>query len=452
MQRYELHAEKQFRRSLRKYVAAGAPAMRGMSKEEYIRSCQSLWDRCKTDRVYKAKMFFEPLVDKQFAEQSDDIFCALVARSDPDGRLIDAPLGYHRSEEKGIYLSRVVIGSPYGVDAKRPAKSKIETYLFAYFDILGFKSTVKRENLEKVHRMYLRLIDEAVQTQRDQFSKKLALNSSGDLVPAIMFSPFEVAYASDSLILYVPYHPNFVEEFLRRSALLFCLALRAHVPLRGVITAGTGVFHAKTNVFLGPPLVEASSLEQELEWVGVAFGKSIDGLEGLPLPPDLIQLITPPTTTKGETLFAELVLDWPRVWRTTFSDSAIPYLAGMDEEAERDPSLEGTTRDRIQARYEHAAIFFEFSEMNQNWFIPKGWTMSTTDDVFKNPLEGADLSFLHRDPRYQLCFGGFSIGKHLESLKSWVASFNPVDIEVWDHNLNHALFRPSPNAMKRSRG
>jgi hypothetical protein len=151
-------------------------------------------------------------------------------------------------------------------------------------------------------------------------------------------------------------------------------------------------------------------------------------------------------------LFEELALDWPRVWRTTFSDSAIPSLAAMDEEAERDRSLTVTTRDRIQARYELAAIFYEFSEMKQNWFIPKGWTMSTVDDVFENPIEGANLSFLHRDPRYRYRFEGaaFSIRRHLQNLNSWVTSVSPVGIDVFGHNVNHVLFTPSPNAMKRN--
>jgi len=105
-----------------------------------------------------------------------------------------------------------------------------EHYLLAYFDILGFKSKLKREKLETVHMLYLRLIEEAVKPQQAEWSKNVALTSDGDLVPALMWAPIEVAYASDSLLLYVHYHPSFVEEFLRRSALLFCLALRAHVP------------------------------------------------------------------------------------------------------------------------------------------------------------------------------------------------------------------------------
>jgi hypothetical protein len=132
------------------------------------------------------------------------------------------------------------------------------------------------------------------------------------------------------------------------------------------------------------------------------------------------------------------------------SRSAIPYFAAMDGEVERDHSLEEATRNKIQARYEQAAIFFAFSEMRQNWFLPKGWTMVTPDDVFKNPIEGADLSFLYRDRRYEDCFGGFSMRRYLKSLKSWIASFDPVAPDVWKHNLNHALFRPSTNRWKRN--
>jgi hypothetical protein len=61
-----------------------------------------------------------------------------------------------------------------------------------------------------------------------------------------------------------PYHPRFIEEFFRRAALLFCVALRSGVPLRGAVTFGQGAFHAKTSVFVRAPLVEASGLEQGL--------------------------------------------------------------------------------------------------------------------------------------------------------------------------------------------
>jgi hypothetical protein len=398
-QRHERYAEKKFQDSLRRYVAAGVPGMRGMPVEKYTESCNALWNRCQTDAVYAAKLFVEPLVDTQFAEHSSDIFCVLIARSDPEGHLIDAPPGYRRSEELGIFLSKIVIGAPYGVNPRRPSKSKVETHLFAYFDILGFKSRLKREKIEHVHKAYLRLIEDAVKPQQSQWAKSVARSPGGHGVPGLMWIPIEAAYASDSLVLYVPYHPNFVEEFFRRAALLFCVALRSGVPPRGAVTFGQGAFHAKTSVFVGAPLVEASSLEQDLDWLGVVFGKSIQGLDwhgfpmgapegrAVPIPPHLVQTVSPPMKERGNELFGGLVLDWPRVWRQTFDDSAVPYLATLHDSVEQDESLKGPSRDAIQARYEHAAYFFEFSEMNQNWCIPRGWRMITPDDVVANPLE-----------------------------------------------------------------
>ncbi len=425
-----------------------------MSEEQYVAACTALWNRCRTDGVYTVKLFFEPLVDTQFAEHSDGIFCVLVARCDPEGRLIDAPPGYRRVEEPNIFLSKVTMGTPYGVAPRRPSKSKIETYLFAYFDILGFKSRLKREKIEDVHAAYLQLIDDAVKPQQDQWAKSVAHSPRGFGVPALMWIPIEAAYASDSLVLYVPYHPSFIEEFFRRAALLFCVALRSGVPLRGAITFGQGAFHAKTSVFVGAPLVEASGLEQDLDWLGVVCGKSIQELDwrglpmsapgpnAVPIPPHLVQIISPPMKDRGVELFGGIVLDWPRVWRQTFDDSATPYLAALFDGAERDESLMGAARDTVQARYEHAAYFFEFSEVNQNWCIPPGWRMITPDDVAANPLEGFDHSTLHRDPRYGIPYRRRSLRHNLEGLKGWTRSVSPVDpLSIWQEQLRKDLPR-----------
>jgi hypothetical protein len=437
--------EKNYKHALSRYVLAGAPAMRGLSKEQYIQKYQSLWERCNTDQVYKIKFIIEPLVDKSFAENSDDIYCVLVARADPNGELIDAPSGYHRSDEQGIFLSEIVIGTPHGVDTKRPKKPKVETYLFAYFDILGFKNKVKSEKLNILLDLYRKFLDEAVKPQQKTWSKSLARTSDGGSVPALMWTPIEAAYVSDSVILYVPYYPIYVEEFLRRSAMLFCLALRAKMPLRGVITAGEGVFHAKTNFFLGPPLIEAASLESELEWVGVAFGNSVTRLERLPIPPNLVQLLAPPTTEKGKLLATNLVLDWPRIWRATFSDSAITYLSQMDREAELDSKIDATIRNRIQDKYEHAAIFYEYSHMRENWDVPVGWTRRTVDDVFKDPSRGMNMTFLHETHLYEFDAKEFSIAKHLRIYRNNTANFRTFEPEGGNYGSTNAYFRPSPN-------
>ncbi len=177
-QRHERYAEKAFKESLRKYIKAGAPSMRRLSEEEYTDACWSLWNRCKTDNVYAIRIFIDPLIDTQFAEQSKDLFCVFVARCNPDGELIDAPPGYTRVEEDGIFLSKVVAGSP--VQAKKAAVgTNINVYLFAYFDILGFKQKLKTEGLERVRKSYLELIERAITPQKVKWSKRWNVSPFG---------------------------------------------------------------------------------------------------------------------------------------------------------------------------------------------------------------------------------------------------------------------------------
>jgi hypothetical protein len=340
-----------------------------MSEEEYSAACCSLWNRCKTDEVYAIRIFVDPLIDTQFAEHSRDLFCVLVARCNPDGELIDAPPGYNRIEEPGILLSQVVAGSPFQAKKVAPG-TKINIYLFAYFDVLGFKHKLKTEGLDRVRKSYLKLIEDAVTPQKAKWSKNITISAAGNIVPALMWAPIEAAFASDSIILYVPYDPQVIEEFLRRCALLFCSALRILVPLRGVITVGEGVFNLKRHVFIGSPLVEASSLEKELDWIGVVLGRSMQA--GIRIPPHLVQMFTPSMTSEGQRLFGGLALDWPRVWRRLFTDSALTYLAEMSS---------GNLPAEIRARYEHAAKFFEFSAAHQNWFIREGMEMITPEDL-----------------------------------------------------------------------
>ena len=259
MKRHERYAEKNFEESLLRYLAAGAHVLRGLSKQQYIDACRTLWHRTKTDDVYKMKLFVEPIVDTKLAMDFTDQFCILSARCDPDGNLIDARSGYERPPEPNVFLHMAVFGSPVGKSNHKPPSGP-NNYLLAYFDILGFKNYVRNNALKTVHDKYLELIDQAVGPQKASWIKSHAVSSRGELVPALMWMPTEVAYSSDSIILYVKYAPelSLIEELLFRAALLFCSAIRCGVPLRGVITHGEGVFDNKKSVYIGNPLIEAS--------------------------------------------------------------------------------------------------------------------------------------------------------------------------------------------------
>ncbi len=83
------------------------------------------------------------------------------------------------------------------------------------------------------------------------------------------------------------------------------------------------------------------------------------------MPPDAVFLYEPPLKEGGVALFSGLVLDWPRVWRESRTDAALPYLADLCL-SELPPEL--------KARYEAASTFWLHSEKNQDWCVPPGFT------------------------------------------------------------------------------
>lgn len=202
--------------------------------------------------------------------------------------------------------------------------------------------------------------------------KSKALNSEGQFVPALMWCPIEVSYASDSILISAPFSedsPGFIEEFFKRCALLFCASIRCGAPLRGAISVGPGVFDIKKRIFLGPPLVEASSLESKMDFIGVAIAKSMQKIAHIPVP--LVHISDPPLNAGGSDFFGGLVLDWPRIWRETFEDSAEKYLSEM--------CIDGLP-EQIRARYQYAIEFFHFSDANSDWFNPEGYEENRPDD------------------------------------------------------------------------
>jgi hypothetical protein len=214
---------------------------RGLTEAEYVAMARQVWSSCEKDSVYAIKLLFDPIVQPQFCEDAQtDIFCVLVARIGHSGELIDAPLGYKSPNYPGVRLSHVVAGSPTG--GHEPDSSQAQTYLLAYFDVLGFEALLAKVGLAEVHQRYLLLLDQALRPQSHERPWSRA-NSivRGQSVPALMCLPMHAAHFSDSLLLWVHYHPAHVEEFLKRCARVFCKALDLGVPIRGAIAVGEAV-------------------------------------------------------------------------------------------------------------------------------------------------------------------------------------------------------------------
>ena len=344
------------------YIGKGAASSRGMAEDAYVNAAREVWARCPSDPAYPLKLLVDSTVDRQFADECEkDLFCVLVGRVDSDGQLMGAPLGYVKPTDDGVLRSEIVIGTPHGARLEEPEEAAPEQYLLAYLDVLGFEALLASEGLAALLAKYKELLQIALLPQsKDRFARNNAI-IAGELRSAIMRIPAEAAYFSDSLLLWVPYHPQFVEEFLRRASKVFCAALRMGLPLRGSVAVGEAVLHSRSNLFLGNPLVEAARLETRMDWIGVALSSSFKNDElKVPIHPLVVRFFAPPLKPGGAELFSDLVLDWPRVWRESYSDSPIPYLETLCR-----PELPSA----IKARYMSAIEYAKESASDPEWYL-----------------------------------------------------------------------------------
>lgn len=357
------------------HLKKGAASRRGIRDVDYIRLARESWKSCTPDKVYEMKLLVDPLVQPELAAEAPEIlkhshrpFCTLIARIGPDGELIDAPAGYVRTPKEGEYLAHIAIGSPSGGVVPDPAEPA--EYLIAFFDVLGFEALLNRIGLDALIRRYETLLSVALAPNSE--SRPWSLSQTfvkGTLSPALMWLPIQTAYFSDSLLMWVPYHPGHVAEFLNRCSAVFCAALAQSLPVRGAISAGRAVLDKTKGVYLGQPLVEAVRLESKSNWIGVCLATSWKSKDlHIPVPPDTVFIYNAPLKDGGVALSSGLVLDWPRVWRESRQDSALPYITEL-----RLPDLS----EELKSRYDAASTFWLHSEQNQNWCVPPGCTRIT---------------------------------------------------------------------------
>jgi hypothetical protein len=312
--------DRQFAGFVKELLAKGAASRRGISDNEYNSLARSAWDRCARDQVYCVKLLLDPVVEPDLPadvpvslRQAQNPFCVLMARIGTDGELVDAPPGYSRPHEDGALLVHLPVGSPTGGEVPEPAKPA--DYLIAFLDVLGFSCLLEGIGLDALLETYKRLLAVALEPHSEArpWSAGYA-RVRGELTAGLMWLPIQTAYFSDSLLLWAPYHPSYVEAFLRRCSAVFCEALVEGLPVRGAISAGRAVLDKKKGIYLGPALVEAVHLEERTDWVGVSLSASWQSHEPrIPVPPDCVFIYEPPMKPGGSPLAGGLVLDWPRV-------------------------------------------------------------------------------------------------------------------------------------------
>lgn len=364
---------------VRENLERGAATKRQLSSKEYIQLARECWNECPTDAVYAMKMLIDPLVRPEFLEEvpekwanSRDLFCELIAAIDSNGELLNAPPEYIPPLHPNVLLAVIPAGSPTA--GTSPDPSAPADYMVAFLDVLGFKVLLTTIGLEELIRRYKELIETALRSQSEAFpwSMEIALVRNNPTA-GLMWLPIQTSYFSDSLLLWVNYHPQHVAPFFDRCAKVFCKALEIGLPIRGAISIGNAVLDKSNGIYLGQPLVEVAELEKHSNWVGVSLGASWKS-QNLrpPIPPDRVFVFEPPLTEQGRQNFSGLVLDWPRIWRESRNGTPMQKLSELCE-----PDLSERTREK----YAEAARFVEYSDKNQNWFLPEGSTRITLRDL-----------------------------------------------------------------------
>lgn len=235
----------------------------------------------------------------------------------------------------------------------KPAKSR---YAFAMFDVLGFSHWLEAVGLDAILDSYHQLIEHVLIRPNEKGGLSTIQTSEGAVFA--LTGPPGYAYFSDTILLWHPLEPAFVDVFVSRCSSLICAALEMGIPLRGAITLGDAVLSQDADIFLGAPIVEAARLEKAQNWIGATFGNTavwspfVAQIHGT-----AIIEYEPPTKPQLSPYASAIVLDWPRRWRDTHGECPSAKLKSLNT----DPAF--------ASYWENTIAFAEFSLGKHDWHL-----------------------------------------------------------------------------------
>lgn len=144
------------------------------------------------------------------------------------------------------------------------------TGFFGMFDILGYGSLIKKNDLDRLIEIFNQII-------KDIDQKAVTLMHQDEHQHFSGITPTETLVFSDTIILYQTMSKSMADfgpSFLIKACVLLRLGFEYGVPLRGGISFGEFFVHER--VFLGKPIVEAFEAERHQQWSGAILAKSAE--------------------------------------------------------------------------------------------------------------------------------------------------------------------------------
>ena len=192
-----------------------------------------------------------------------------------------------------------------------------EIVLF-FFDVLGFGERVAELGLPQILKQYQSLLDMV----RARAGGRVVLTAmpvdETTMVPVVGYLDLHSAYFSDTIMLWAEYDDLRFQVAVDIVLDFFCDCLKNGLPLRGAVAFGEAVMDLPNGIFLGQPIIEAARAEAAQRWSGCGFGPSLDDFPRLG-PVDRFMPYSAHVKAGREEYLRELVLDWPRRWRSSLA-------------------------------------------------------------------------------------------------------------------------------------
>jgi len=142
----------------------------------------------------------------------------------------------------------------------------------AIFDILGFKNRVMRDKHENIYNDL-----KAIQVNESVLHDTLGKQSVKEL---FVGSGIHIVKFSDSIILFS--ENNSVESFiyfLISARFVFASVLKKDFLVKGGMAYGDVSLDRDKQLYFGQPIIDAYSLQKEVDYIGVVAHNSIDGFK-----------------------------------------------------------------------------------------------------------------------------------------------------------------------------
>lgn len=350
--------DKEFEKQVNFLLNTKAYEKRGLTKEEYIEKCKKVWDECVIAEEFQFKIIYDGFAHDKKRERrgyNDSPELLEVELLGEDGLPI---LTCSAISAGFIEGGKVKVASKH--DQKKdiliddPIEPTPQEYLIGFFDVLGFEDLLTRVGLEKLLDIYQNLIKGTI--EMENYPSLIHMQIDMDYLQTAVFLPIRYAYSSDSIMLWLPFKPEFCSAFIVRCADLICQSLKSDVPLRGSITVGKAVMNKTKSIFLGEPIVEAAQLEKNQNWIGASFGPS---MKSYPLSLDSRTFLHPISKhykDQESKLNTNIVIDWPRRWRETMDIDLIVLLEKLSSKTDK------------KLYYDITISFVKYSEKHKDWY------------------------------------------------------------------------------------